>query len=296
MRVLITGGGGFLGAWLLKRLHTAGIETCVFDMHANRALAHGIAGPFVDTIDWHVGDIGSLASVTNAMHGCDAVAHLAGVLTPFCKDNPLEGARINVIGTLNVFEAARSHDISKVIYTSSGGVYGPDSNGHPVPVTHYGAFKLASEGSARAYWLDAGIASVGMRPFIIFGPGRESGLSAGPTLACRAAAHGKPYVIPFSGAADLVYVDDVALACERALIAPLKGAFTLDLTGQSIDMADLALKINGLCPGSEISCSGPVLPMAGGIHNEWDTTLLELGPETSLDTALEQTVQYYKPG
>ncbi|WP_163837351.1 NAD-dependent epimerase/dehydratase family protein, partial [Providencia stuartii] len=67
----------------------------------------------------------------------------------------------------------------------------------PRPTTHYGTFKLACEGSARAYLADRGLASIGFRPFIVYGPGRETGLTAGPSLACRAAARGESYRIPY---------------------------------------------------------------------------------------------------
>ena len=124
----------------------------------------------------------------------------------------------------NVFEAALSHGIKRIVYTSSAGVYGPDDGMTPYPTTHYGAFKLACEGSARAYWSDHGLASVGFRPFIVYGPGRETGLTAGPTLACRAAARGERYRIPYVGSAGLVYVDDVAHAYKLALLRDAEGA------------------------------------------------------------------------
>lgn len=294
MRILLTGGGGFLGAWVARRLTRGNVAVRVFERHSDRTLVRAIAGEAADGLDWTVGDIGDTATVAAAAADCDGIVHLAGVLTPACQADPLAGARVNVLGTLNVFEAARRHGIRQVIYTSSGGVYGTDDRPEPFPMTHYGAFKLASEGSARAYWEDAGIASIGFRPFVIYGPGREGGLTAGPTLACRAAARGEVYAIPFSGAAGMVHVDDVAAACEAAVRTELSGAQTLNLTGQVATMDEVVEAIRRIVPGAGIHCEGPALPSGAGAANEWGNGLLPLGPERSLADGLADTVAFYR--
>jgi len=294
MRVLVTGGGGFLGAWIIRRLLRAGAEARVFDMHADRALVRRFAGSGTDDLDWRRGDIADTEAVAAAAEGCDRIVHLAGLLTPACRDNPIAGARVNVLGTLNAFEAARRHGIGRVIYTSSGGVFGPDDDRLPFPTTHYGAFKLANEGSARAYWEDAGIASIGFRPFVVYGPGREGGLSAGPTLACRAAARGEAYAIPFTGLAGLVHVDDVAAAYAAALGAELAGAHTLNLTGQAASMDEVIAVIRRVVPGAELRCEGPALPSAATATNEWASGLLALGAERTLEAGIAETVEHYR--
>ena len=114
---------------------------------------------------------------------------------------------------------------------SSAGVFGPTDGDVPFPTTLYGAFKLAGEGCARAFWEDHRIPSVGFRPLVVYGPGRELGLTAGPTLACRAAARGEAYVIPFSGATDFIYVDDVAAAFVAPVQRALSGAAVHNLLG-----------------------------------------------------------------
>jgi nucleoside-diphosphate-sugar epimerase len=294
MRILLTGGGGFLGAWIASRLTRGNVEVRVFERHDDRTLARTIVGEAADRLDWRVGDIVDTGAVAAAAEGCDGIVHLAGVLTPACKDDPLAGARINVLGTLNVFEAARAHGIRQVVYTSSGGVYGPDDRAEPFPTTHYGAFKLANEGNARAYWEDAGIASIGFRPFVVYGPGRVGGLTAGPTLACRAAAHGEPYVIPFTGSAGMVYVDDVAAAYEAASRTELAGAHTMNLTGQVATMDEVAADIRRIVPGADIRVDGPALPSGAGAANEWGNGVLPLGRERTLDEGLAETVEFYQ--
>lgn len=294
MRILLTGGGGFLGAWVARRLSRGNVAVRVFERHDDRTLVRAIAGEAADAVEWTVGDIADGAAVATAAEGCDGVVHLAGVLTPACQADPLAGARINVLGTLNAFEAARRHGIRQVVYTSSGGVYGTDGRDEPFPMTHYGAFKLANEGSARAYWADAGIASIGFRPFVIYGPGREGGLTAGPTLACRAAARGERYAIPFTGSAGMVHVADVAAAYEAALRTDLAGAHTLNLTGQVATMDEVAAAIRRIVPGAEVRAEGPALPSGAGAANEWGNGLLPLGAERTLEQGLAETVAFYR--
>ncbi len=295
MKVLVTGAGGFLGAWVIRRLLAAGVEVRAFDIRDDRRLVLQFVGDDASSIEWCVGDIVSTEAVIAAADGCDSIVHLAGVLTPFCREQPVAGARINVIGTLNVFEAARTHGMAKVIYTSSAGVFGPDDGEVPCPTTHYGAYKLANEGSARAYWEDARVASIGFRPFVVYGPGRESGLSAGPTLACRAAAWNQPYTIPFGGRTGLVYVEDVADAYVAAVRRSCAGAHTINLPGVIAGMDEVVAQLVRIVPGAKLGAEGPPLPIAADVRNDWDSPLLApLSKEKTLEDGLRRTVEYYR--
>lgn len=295
MRVLVTGGSGFLGAWIVRRLVKRGVEPRVFDVDASRATVAEIAGAEVArTLDWRIGDIRSTEEVKRAAEGCDAVIHLAGVLTPACRADPMRGAEINLIGTLNVFEAARQHGFASVVYASSAGVFGPDDAQHPAPTTHYGAFKLACEGSARAYWADVGLPSIGFRPLVVYGPGREAGLSAGPSLACRAAARGEPYEHPFTGASGLVYVDDCAVLFEQAVFMPLEGARVYNVIGDVVMVDEVLAEIRRNVPDARLSASGPPLPIAAGIREEGLDELLPGRQRTSLAHGIRATIDHYR--
>lgn len=294
MKVLITGGGGFLGAWLVRRLLDAGIEVRIFDLGAKRdVVAAQIGLARADALEWHTGDISQYEPVLRAAEGCDQIIHLAGVLTPACRDQPWMGLGINVTGTLNIFEAAKACGIRRVIYTSSGGVFGPKDTDTPLPTTLYGTWKLANEGIGRTYWHEAGIANIGFRPFVVYGPGRETGLSAGPTLACKAAAMNQPYMIPISGKAGMVYVDDVAAAYCAAVQADLNGAYTMNLPGQVASMDDVASLIREQVPTADIRVAGSPLPSAYGVANDWSNGVLQLPPETSLRDGIRQTIAFY---
>jgi nucleoside-diphosphate-sugar epimerase len=294
MKILITGGSGFIGTWITRRALASGLEVRVLDVAVNHALAHEILGADADGVEWRTGDVSDGAQVDDAVRGCDLVIHLAAVLTPACKANPGRGAEINVIGTLNVFEAARAHGIAKVLYMSSAGVFGPEDGVVPCPTTLYGAFKLAGEGCARAYWVDYGIASVGFRPLVVYGPGREVGLTAGPTLACRAAALDEPYVIPFGGESDFVWVDDVAAAFEAAAGRTLEGAHVFNVVGETTSVTHFAQAIRKFVPGADISVQGPGVPVCAHIAEGELRTMFPEVPRTAIDVGVERTISHYR--
>ena len=122
-----------------------------------------------------------------------------------------------------MFEAARQagRPTGLVYASSSAAVFGSSSffssgmvsDTSPVlPETLYGVYKVANEGTARIYAMDHGIGSVGLRPFVVYGPGRDQGMTSGPTVAMLAAAAGVPYHIKFGGNALLTYAPDCAAA------------------------------------------------------------------------------------
>jgi len=291
-KVLITGGGGFLGAWILRLLHSQGILARIFELKDDRRHIEMIAAEAGRHAEWVTGDVADTEAMIEAARDCDAIIHLAGLMTPACQANPLLGARVNVIGTLNAFEAAKTHGISHVTYTSSGGVFGLEDDQAPFPLTHYGAFKLANEGNARAYWEDAGISSFGFRPFVIYGPGRDAGLTAGISLACLAAARGEAYSVAFSGPIALVYVEDVARAYVEAMMQKTTGAKTANLSGHATTVEETVRIIHSVTGLADISISGEPIPSLSTARNEWDSCGLKLPAEHSLAEGLAKTIAF----
>lgn len=293
-RVLVTGGAGFLGARVIQRLLAQGLDVRAFDLAEDRRVLREVIGNAAATVDWAVGDIGNANDVSGALDGCQYVVHLAALLTPACQADPLLGARVNVMGTLHVFEAAKRLGLKHVVYTSSVSVFGPEDGIHPAPTTHYGAFKLAAEGCARTYWEFDQISSVGLRPGVIYGPGREVGLSAGPTLACRAAVLGEPYTIGYVGDTCLVYVDDVAAAFEQALLNPPPGAQVFNVAGNVTPMAQIVGEIRRHYPAARLDAKGDPLPFTAEVSSE---ALYAAFPElsrTTLEDGIGRTVAYYE--
>jgi len=294
MTILITGGGGFLGAWVTRRLRRHGLPVRIFDVHENRSLAQQIVGPEVNDLDWRVGDISVAADVDRAAEGCGAVVHLAGLLTPACQDDPVRGAQINLIGTLNIFEAAKRLRMTRVVYMSSVSVFGPDDGRVPFPLTHYGAFKLACEGCARTYWEYDRIPSVGVRPSVVYGPGRETGLTGGLSLACKAAAEGRSYTIGFIGATDMVYADDVAAVAEAALVTPLDGAHVFNALGEAADVEDVIAAIRQHEPAARIGIDGKVVPFTAHFAPDALHEMLPGLPHTPLAQGIAATIDHYR--
>jgi UDP-glucose 4-epimerase len=296
MRILLTGGAGFIGATIIERL--LGRGDCVRGLDlASKNLLLDPTFQSDKRLEWVIGSVADEETVGKAAEGCDVIIHLAALLTPACAADPIRAAQVNVVGTLNMFEAARRHKLNGVLYMSSAAVYSPDGRDCPFPDTHYGAFKLATEGSARAYWTDHRISSVGLRPYIVYGMGREVGLTAGPALACRAAIEGRDYVIPFTGPADYVYVDDVASAFVQASAMignTLTGASVFDIPGEAAPVDEIVAVIQRLIPAARLSAAGPLLPIQLPEKlNDIRNTVPNVS-QTSLADGLKKTIGRYR--
>lgn len=294
MKVLITGGGGFIGAWIAHRLLVGAHSVRVFDRTERRALLRRVAGGASDSVEWVCGDIAQFGDLQRALSGCDGVIHLAGMLTPECRAEPARALEVNLGGTLNVFEAARAIGLTRVVYASSAGVFGPDDGRYPAPATLYGVTKLAAEGVARVYWVEQGIASVGFRPYIVYGPGREGGASAGPSLACRAAVQGVPYEIPYTGEAGMVHIDDVSEAFVQALAIPEGGAHVFTLQGETASTERIIDAIRAVIPGAQITARGAQMPIAGRLAEDALRERMPGLPDTPLQRGIAATIQTYR--
>jgi len=207
------------------------------------------------------GDVADLDLLerTLAERSITHVVHLAALQVPFCRADPTGGAHVNVVGTAAVFEAARRHGISTSIsYASSAAVY--DADGRINPTTLYGVYKIATEGIALIFWQDHGVASLGLRPLVVYGPGRDQGMTAGPTQAVAAAVAGEPYNISFGGRTQLQYTADVAGAFIAAARTPADGATAFNLGGPDIAMTEVVATIEQLVPGAKITFDDVQLP------------------------------------
>ncbi|HND51859.1 MAG TPA: NAD(P)-dependent oxidoreductase, partial [Pirellulaceae bacterium] len=164
------------------------------------------------------------------------------------------------------------------------------------PPTFYGAFKKAVEIIARQYWLHYGIGSVGLRPHVVYGPERNQGISAGPSLAARAAALGESYRIGFRGRLGYDYVEDVAQAFVRGAFATPAGAFTAELPSQSATPEEIVGLLDRIVPGcaARIDVAGPELPSNVPDHPEPLEQLFPGWQATSLEAGLRKTIEFYR--
>ncbi len=285
-RFLVTGALGCIGAWTCRLLVDEGVPVTAFDLGSDPHRLRLIMQPQeLDRIDFVTGDITELEAVERALaeHEITNVVHLAALQVPFCKADPVLGARVNVVGTVNVFEAAKRAGLRTTIaYASSAAVY--DERGEIAPRTLYGVYKIANEGTARLYWADNGMASIGLRPFIVYGPGRDQGLTAAPTLAMQAAAHHEPYTIPFGGRTQMHYAPDVARGFVRAARSAPEGAAVYNLGGEAVALAEVARLI-----GPEVEVDEQPLPFPDELPEPWFDT-----PLTPLADGITQTVELFR--
>jgi nucleoside-diphosphate-sugar epimerase len=250
MRVLLTGGYGCIGSWIIRTLLERDDQVCVYDLKEDLSrLRLILPEDRLREVQFLRGDVTDLAGLREALARQQSthVVHLAGVQVPVCRADPMLGARVNVVGTLAVFEAVRQSggQVKRLVYASSAAVFGPpeDYPAGPLaddvplrPTTHYGYFKCCNEGNARVYFRDHGLSSIGLRPWTVYGVGRDFGMTSEPTRAIKAVALGRPYHITYGGWQDLQYVDDVARTFVRCLEAPYEGARSYNLRGDVVDL------------------------------------------------------------
>jgi nucleoside-diphosphate-sugar epimerase len=277
-RFLITGAKGFIGAWIVKELVDRGDQPWVFDIDAESARLATLLTPVqMASLKLIQGDITQFKDVERAIvdHGITHVFHLAGIQVPFCAADPLRGAMINVVGTLNVFEVARRRRdlVRSIAYASSAAVFGPEEtygggiipDGAPLlPGTHYGVFKQCNEGNARVYFMNDGLSSAGIRPGSVYGVGRDRGMTSGPTKAIKAAVVGQPYTIRYTGGMDLQYVRDTARTFIRCAEAGLTGAKVYTLRGDVMQVHEYLAALGQILPASRtlIKAEGKPLPVS----------------------------------
>ena len=292
-RVIIFGGCGFLGSWIAKVLLNKKFKITIFDIKIRKNLLNSILDKDVEKIKFVEGDITNFEQVQEAVKNTDQVINLAGLMTPDCSAKPILGAQVNILGSINVFEALKQNNIKFLVYASSAGVFGQKDKHYPFPETHYGAYKLAVEGIARAYFNENKISSIGIRPYVLYGPGREVGGTAGVTLGCKAAKQGFDFDISFSGKAGFVYVEDVADFVKMSLDKPLLGALTININGITADVKKIISIIKKNIPKSNIGFDGNRLSVVDEILGEEPSKYFENFKYTSLESGIKKTIDFY---
>ncbi|MFN3324290.1 MAG: NAD-dependent epimerase/dehydratase family protein [Bryobacteraceae bacterium] len=309
MRVLVTGAQGCIGAWVVKQLLERQIDVLVYDLDPNPVRLSLLVPPeAVRRVATETGSIEDTARIKALVRDQEIthIIHLAAVLMPFCQRNPVAGGLINVIGTLNVFEAARDAGRPvRVAYASSSAVWGPgelyedrklNENDPLRPATHYGVFKHANEDNARVFYATDGISSIGLRPWTVYGVGRDTGLTADPTLAMKAIALGGPFQIRVSGRMDLQYVRDVAETFIRGLLSPIEGAHVFNLAGDIVEIGELIAMFERIRPGASklITFAGPQVPVAYQMDDSLLRSLVPDVPKTPLEEGIAETIEGFE--
>src|SRR5438067_3979758 len=300
----ITGAQGCIGSWIVKALAGRGDTAIVFDRSEDTRRLNAIIEPRdLERVRVIAGDITDVSGVRAALEasGARRIIHLAGLQVPTCKADPVAGAFVNVIGTLNVFESAKAIGAERVVYASSAAVFGAGDADCPLdesaacePATHYGVFKRTNEGNARVYFLDHGINSIGLRPLTVYGVNRDTGLTSDPTKAMKAAVLGIPFHIRFSGATDFQYVEDTAAAFIRCSDEAPDGAHVFNLHGETVEVKKIATVINENA-GSELATfSGPEIPIAPALDDSAIKRAIGELPNTPLEIGVRETMRRFR--
>jgi nucleoside-diphosphate-sugar epimerase len=310
MRVLLTGGYGCIGSWMAKQLLERGDSVWIFDLREDpHRLRLILSAEQLKQVHFMAGDVTDLQQVRRALDQAQIthVVHLAGLQVPVCRANPIAGAQVNVVGTLAVFEAVRQakHPIERLIYASSAAVFGAPQDYPPgrladdvklIPSTHYGVFKCCNEGNARIYFQDHRLSSIGLRPWTVYGVGRDFGMTSEPTKAIKSLALGRKYHITYGGWQDLQYVEDVAAIFIRCLERPYSGAKSYNLRGHVVDLPTFYRAVCQVAPEAEKLISYGTQQIAIAYDLDDSALQRDLGPmpRTPLEEGVRKTLEHFR--
>jgi nucleoside-diphosphate-sugar epimerase len=239
MRVLVTGGAGFIGSHLARRLVADGHEVRVLDNFSTGNRSN--LAPLGDAVEIVEGDMQSYERVNNAVRDCEVVFHEAALPSvPRSIQDPLTSNAVNVIGTLNLLLASRDSGVRRVVFASSSSIYGADKtlpkqeDRAPQPISPYAVAKLAGEGYCRSFAQVYALETVAVRYFNVFGP-RQDPLSQYAAVIPKfitALLDETPPIVFGDGeqSRDFTYIDNVVEA--NLLAASAEG-----VSGQTFNIA-----------------------------------------------------------
>jgi nucleoside-diphosphate-sugar epimerase len=306
MKVLVTGGGGFIGSHLVERLLNEGHDVRALD-NFTTGRRENLDG-FLEHVELIEGDIQSYERAHTAVRDCEVVLHQAALPSvPRSVLDPLTSNASNVIGTLNVLLAARDSGVRRVVFASSSSVYGanpevPKHEGLQTrPISPYGVAKLAAEGYSQSFYHVYGLVTVALRYFNVFGPRQDprSEYAAVIPKFIIAALHGSSPVIYGDGeqTRDFTYVDNVVQANLLAMEAPDVAAKVFNIAvGERVTLNRLVELISEIT-GRELTVEHAA-PRPGDVrHSLADIgragTELGYRPDIDLTEGLRRTIEWH---
>jgi UDP-glucose 4-epimerase len=306
VKVLVTGGGGFIGSHIVDRLLAEGHGVRVLDNFAT-GRRENLLGVLSD-IELVEGDIQSYERVHNAVSGCDVVLHQGALPSvPRSVQDPLTSNATNVTGTLNVLLAARDSGVRRVVYASSSSIYGanPELPKHegllPQPISPYAVAKLAGEGFCRSFHEVFGLETVALRYFNVFGP-RQDPMSQYaaviPNFITALKDGGQPVVYgDGEQSRDFTYVGNVVDGNLLAMSADGVAGKAYNLAaGQRTTLNELLSQIGSLV-GSEPNARYEAARLGDVKHSQADVSAagrdLGYSPGVSLQEGLRLTLEWF---
>jgi UDP-glucose 4-epimerase len=307
MKILITGGAGFIGSHLSEKYTTDGHTVICLDNFLNGNLMnirHLLNHRNFKLINGDILDFNLLDKLVNNV---DVIFHLAAQIhVDRSIIEPKLTYDINVVGTQNILEIARVHDVEKVIYASTSEVYGsaqysPMDEDHPLCAPHpYGASKIAADRMCHAYNETYGLNVCIVRPFNLYGPRqKDSGYGGAISLFTKRALSGQPPIIYGDGTQtrDYTYVEDIVKGYDLVLNYPKPIREPINFgTGNCVRIIDIANKIIELCevdltPVHVEQRPGEVMQLVADISK---ARSLGWTPEYTLDKGLKKFIDWYR--
>jgi UDP-glucose 4-epimerase len=270
VKFLVTGGGGFIGWRVVRNLLARGIPVVLADLSIDPQLRHRLereSGGMASFVTCDVAEAADVAGCFRVHPDISHAIHLAYLMSAEVEANPHLGVRVNVLGMANLFEAASSHGLKRLIFTSSETVYGAAQQVYgerPIretdfcaPTDHfftYGVMKILNEFMAQKFVRARGVSIACARPPVVFGHGRKRGSVLWAEQFVSLPAIGKPVTLPFPAATRdcWVYVDDCAEQLVRLALKEQLAHFAYNSTGYAIRAADFAGLVRYWIPDAEI--------------------------------------------
>jgi UDP-glucuronate 4-epimerase len=308
-KFLVTGALGCIGAWVTRHLVSEGAETIATDASDDFGrLQLMMNKDELAELDFRKVDVTDTASLRDIIdtQAVSHVIHLAGLQVPFCRADPVLGSKVNVTGTISVFEAVRqaSTKIRGLAYASSVAVFGPPElyptlpvpdNAPTSPGTLYGIYKVANENTALLYWNDWQVASVGLRPYIVYGVARDQGLTSDIAKSILAAVSGVPFTIQFGGPVALQYTSDVAEMFIRAARSGIEGAAVCNVRNDIVSVNEFINVLKNTVPEARIDClSTNQLPFPSDLDDSRLREVIGKIPHTALSDAIRETADRFR--
>ena len=270
MAIMVTGGTGFIGARIVRKLVDRGEEVVCFDLAPPRPNLQ----PYLDRITVYRGDVTQTAHLLEAVntYQVQKIVHMAALLPPDTEDRPHYGMLVNIQGTNNVFEVARLTGVRRVVYASSIAVYGAQGTfgnrplteeDPPSPLNVYGMTKAANDFAASTYIDRFGMDLRGVRICTVFGHGRVTGMTGmiGGLLVSLPAV-GKPVAVPFDPdeASTMIHAEDAAEIFVRIALSDSLNHPTYISGGQMATVKDMVEAVRGFIPDAQITTGDQVVP------------------------------------
>jgi UDP-glucose 4-epimerase len=270
MSVMVTGGTGFIGNRIVRKLVEQGEDVVCFDLAPPRANLE----PYLDRIKVYRGDITQIPHLLEAIniHRVHKIVHMAALLPPDTEDRPHFGMLVNIQGTNNVFEVARWTGVQRVVYASSIAVYGVqetfgqrpiNEEDLPAPVSVYGMTKAANDFAAAKYRERYGLDLRGVRICTVFGHGRVTGMTGMiGGLLMSLPATGKPVSIPFDPeeASPMIHAQDAAEIFVQAALSDRLNHHVYISGGHLATIRDMADIVRSFIPDAQITTGNRPVP------------------------------------